>query len=522
MRKLIEFIGAPALYCYFNHGLAFVYPASLVITIAITVVSVAGLELFGTGTLFFLWALSLYMSVGQLYFIKMSRLETRRVLDSGKAGGWDFSEKVVSAQWRKVARIRQMIKFGSLIKQFVGQISLSSDRILVNAKELSSHSDGLAHRAEDIAAMLEQTASGMEEFSATIERNAMNCAQATERTNAAIQAISGTSTSIAALGEKLHEVNAGSARVVSILNMIEGMAIQTNMLALSASIEAARAGEHGKGFALVAAEVRQLSQRSSDASKVVRERIEQSRIQMGSSVDVHRKTENEVIEMLAKIRLTNNTVESIASASAEQSTGIAQVKMAIEHMATLTQANAAAVDETAKLSSSLASNAHQLDASLGHFQAARYNNEVACVSLVKQAITHFALVGATKASSDFTDPRSAFHVRDLFVVLGKDDCTTVAHGGDSSQTNSNGFHRQDVNGRYFVRELAQTANTKGSGWVSYRVINPINRREQNKRTYVEKIPGTSYWICCGVFTSDAEQSAAKPAAMPQRELAQHG
>ena len=137
------------------------------------------------------------------------------------------------------------------------------------------------------------------------------------------------------------------------MQLIEGVAFQTNILALNAAVEAARAGDQGRGFAVVASEVRALAQRTTAAAKEIKQLIIESneRVGVGSS-----QTGIALTRMMSaqeSVEKVNAVLAEITSASAAQSLGISQINEAIVQMDTLTQQNAAMVEELAATASSL-------------------------------------------------------------------------------------------------------------------------------------------------------------------------
>jgi methyl-accepting chemotaxis protein len=155
-------------------------------------------------------------------------------------------------------------------------------------------------------------------------------------------------------------ISDSSKKISDIINVIDGIAFQTNILALNAAVEAARAGEQGRGFAVVASEVRSLAGRSAEAAKQIKNLITDSvqRVERGSSLaDKAGMTMNEIVSSIKRV---TDIMGEISAASSEQSAGVAQVGEAVTQMDQATQQNAALVEEMAAAASSLRSQAHEL------------------------------------------------------------------------------------------------------------------------------------------------------------------
>jgi methyl-accepting chemotaxis protein len=133
-------------------------------------------------------------------------------------------------------------------------------------------------------------------------------------------------------------------------------------------VEAARAGEQGRGFAVVAGEVRSLAQRSAEAAKEIKSLIDDSvtQVESGSSlVGQAGETMHEIVEAVKRV---TGILGEISIASAQQSEGIEQVNVAVAHMDSATQQNAALVEEAAAAAAALSTQAHQLQQAVGEFK----------------------------------------------------------------------------------------------------------------------------------------------------------
>ena len=242
----------------------------------------------------------------------------------------------------------------------VTKVREGSEGVATASAEIASGNHDLSSRTENQASALEQTAASMEELSATVKQNADSARQANQLAmNASTVAIKGGEV-VSQVVDTMKGINESSRRISDIIQVIDGIAFQTNILALNAAVEAARAGEQGRGFAVVASEVRSLAGRSADAAKEIKALINASveRVEHGTAlVDNAGVTMTEVV---SSIRRVTDIMGEISAASSEQSLGVSQVGEAVTQMDQVTQQNAALVEEMAAAATSLKSQAEEL------------------------------------------------------------------------------------------------------------------------------------------------------------------
>lgn len=246
-------------------------------------------------------------------------------------------------------------------------VSSSSQSVSAASAQIAAGNEDLSSRTEQQAASLEQTAASMSELSETVRQTAENTRQASRLSGNASELSDASSLSLASMLNTMTEIRNSSKKITEIVTLIEGIAFQTNILALNAAVEAARAGEHGKGFAVVAGEVRNLSQRSTQAAREIKQLIDTSYSLVQSGAVQAEIVESNMTELKSAFRQVNDLVGEIAAAAEEQNTGITQVHLAITQMDDVTQQNAALVEEASAASTSLQEQAQTLSGLVSQF-----------------------------------------------------------------------------------------------------------------------------------------------------------
>jgi methyl-accepting chemotaxis protein len=280
----------------------------------------------------------------------------------------DLTAVVKTAADDRSSLLFSMKRMQEQLVQTIGTIKVSADSIATATHQIAAGNQDLSQRTEEQAASLEETASSMEQLTSTVSQNADNASHANQLAAQAAQVAEQGGTVVSRVVETMEGINSSSDKIANIVGIIEGIAFQTNILALNAAVEAARAGEQGRGFAVVASEVRSLAQRSSAASKEIKELIHDSveRVQAGAG---HvREAGAKMREITHEIRRVTDIMGEITAASQEQSKGIGQVNQAVTQMDEVTQQNAALVEQAAAAASSLESQADDLKASVSMFR----------------------------------------------------------------------------------------------------------------------------------------------------------
>ena len=415
-------------------------------------------------------------------------------------------------KWRGEAHLHYAFDLAERMEKVVPSVRGAADQVAGGAKLVSQHTEQLGKRAEEIASMLEETASGMEEFAATVERNAINCKEGAARADETMASAGTGASHVMALTSKMTQSHIATMKVVSAVELIEEIAFQTNILALNASIEAARAGEGGRAFAVVAAEVRRLAKQSAHSAGEIKVIVDLTAENAITGSAMAEEVDRQIETVVHRVDQAGEIIRDIASASIEQNAGVEQIKAVVESMATLTQKNAASVDEAARSGGALTAAAYALTGAINRLGRTQFARGEEAVLAVKQAIAKIEAIGMARACEAFY--QEAARTDALFVIVGRFSGEIICSAANRALAGTNGYALADKAGEKIHQAMTAVATNKGDGWISYDFADPATGKVRQKSSYIARLGKDDIFVACGVYAEP--QTAPPPLTRDQR------
>ncbi|MBT9514483.1 MAG: methyl-accepting chemotaxis protein [Acidovorax sp.] len=254
------------------------------------------------------------------------------------------------------------------LTDLVARIKQDADAISTSAADIDHGNTDLSRRAEDQVSSLTETAASMEQLTATVRQNADRASSASHLAVKASEIAGHGGAMVGGVVQTMQAISGSSRKIVDIIQVIEGIAFQTNILALNAAVEAARAGEQGRGFAVVASEVRNLAQRSAVAAREIKALISASVEQVENGAGQVGQAGKTMEEIVTAVGQVSALLGEISIALREQSEAITHVNQAVAHMDGTTQDTAALVQNAVATASALTAQARDLEQAVGAFK----------------------------------------------------------------------------------------------------------------------------------------------------------
>ncbi|SJN09758.1 Methyl-accepting chemotaxis protein I (serine chemoreceptor protein) [Halomonas citrativorans] len=348
------------------------------------------------------------IAIGMLVLIGLSTFILRNVLN-GLAGARHLTFQIAAGNLAASNKQTSHDELGELLYSLdTMRFSLASivtdldSRVSIvtpAVRQIAAENEELSSRTEQQASSLQQTAASMEEMTSTVQQNTENARQATELAMQNADSTRDTGKQMEALVERMQRIAQSAEKMTEMISVIDGIAFQTNILALNASVEAARAGDHGRGFAVVASEVRNLAGRSATASQEIRKMIDSTTQEVSGGRSAVEQAERAIENVMQQVSRVSVLMESISTASNEQSSGIGQINSAVAEMDHVTQQNASKVQSIAASADNLALEAFELANVVDAFRLKGFQEESAKAARDKLSFTHKAQQKTTRQLS---------------------------------------------------------------------------------------------------------------------------
>ncbi|NCF06715.1 methyl-accepting chemotaxis protein [Kosakonia sp. MH5] len=296
-------------------------------------------------------------------------LTIRDAMNAISNGTDDLSQRLPVDGHDEVTQIAHAFNaFSDKLSVVMVKLRDSSQSVQQAAQEIAAGNQDLSGRTEQAASSLRETASAVEQITASVAQSTDAAAQANQQAHAASAAASRGGQVVTQAITTMQSIETASAKIGDITSVIDGIAFQTNILALNASVEAARAGEQGRGFAVVAGEVRNLASRSAQAAKEIKTLIDSTTESVATGSRFVRLAGDSMTDIVSSIDSVSVIMREITVATSEQMKGIQEINHAVIDLDRMVQQNAELVIQSTSAAGALRSQAGELAETAGHFR----------------------------------------------------------------------------------------------------------------------------------------------------------
>lgn len=265
-------------------------------------------------------------------------------------------------------KIKQALESLSIsLSETLYKIRIAADEVTNESKQVANGAQILSQGSIDQSNSVEELCAMINDISEKINTNVVNIQSANHLFKETSCKADEGNKNMKEMVEAMNLISENCNQISAIVTVIDDISFQTNLLALNAAIEASRAGEAGKGFAIVAEQVRELSEKTSEAVKHTDELIRNTLTSVNNGITVADKTNDSLQSIVKKVKDTSELFDKVTKVSTEQAASVNQISIGVDQISSVVQTNSATAQESAAASEELSGQAQLMKSLIEKF-----------------------------------------------------------------------------------------------------------------------------------------------------------